>query len=46
MEQILDQAERTEKAAYKPSDQGADKDQKADDIVCHLEIPAADDGLE
>ena len=46
MEQILDQAERTEKAAYKSSDQGADKDQKADDIVCHLEIPAADDGLE
>lgn len=42
VEQILDQTERTEKAAYESSDQGADKDQKSNDIVSHLEIPAAD----
>lgn len=42
MEQILDQTERTEKAAYESSDQSSDEDQKSNDIVSHLEIPAAD----
>ena len=42
VEQILDQAEWTEEAAYESSDQSSDEDQKANDIVSHLEIPAAD----
>ena len=39
--EVLEEPERAQKAAYRTADQGAYEDQNADDIVGHLELQSA-----